>query len=137
MFFNPIKFLTPAYLFDLRPSLTGWGLRAMLILFVAFCVAGIVIKVVQKIKKIQHIEGKLLHKYFACFTTMGALGLILTGLRYETVYILGSRLWLLIWFVAFVIWLGTIIKFQYKVVPVAKKQFEQKKLFAKYLPKKK
>lgn len=108
----------------------------MLILFIVFCVAGLIIKFVQKIKKIEHIEGKLLHKYFVCFLTMGVLGLALTGLRYETVYILGSRIWLLVWLVAFLIWLAMIIKFQYKVVPLAKKQFEQKKVFAKYLPKK-
>ncbi len=137
MFFNPIKFLAPNYLFELRPAVSGWALKAMLILFVVFCVAGIIIKIAQKIRKVESIEAKLLHKYFACFLTMGIIGLILTWLRYETVYILASRIWLLIWLVALVIWLVMIIRYQYKVVPIAKKRLEQKKLFAKYLPKKK
>jgi len=109
----------------------------MLILFAVFCVAGIIIKIAQKIRKIESIEAKLLHKYFVCFLTMGFVGLVIVGLRYETVYILSSRIWLLIWLLGFLIWLGFIIKYQYKVVPQAKKQLEQKKLFAKYLPKKK
>ena len=96
MFFNPIKFLTPHYLFELRPALSDWGLKAMLILFVVFCVAGLVIKIVQKVKKIDHIEGKLLHKYFSCFTTMGIIGLVLTWIRYETVNIFSARFFLLI-----------------------------------------
>lgn len=109
----------------------------MITLFVIFCVAGIVIKVVQKIKKMESFEGKLLHKYFSCFLVMGLVGLLLTWLRYETAYILASRVWLLIWLIVLLIWLVMIVKYQYKVVPLAKKQLEEKKIFSKYLPKKK
>lgn len=134
--FSPLKFFNPPYLFELRPYTYPSTIKLMLIFFVLMVVIGLALKVWQKIKKLEKYQAKLLQKYFSFLVLMGFWGILLTWLRYERVYIFSSRLWLIVWLLVVGLWLYTIIKYQFKVVPQAQKQAENRKLFQKYLPKK-
>jgi len=130
------KFFSLNYYFDPNPLMDVRTLRLMLAFFVIMVVIGIGIKIYEKAKKLSHIENKLADKYFSLLVVMGFVGILLTWFRYENAYFVSARFWTLIWLAFFIIWLVSILRYQYKVVPLAKKQAEQKKIFAKYLPKK-
>lgn len=134
--FSPSKFFNPPYLFELRPYTYPSTIKLMLIFFVLMAIAGIALKIWQKMEKMEKYRNKLLQKYFSFLTIMSVWGFLITWLRYERVHILSGRFWLAIWLTASGWWLYTIIKYQLKVVPQAQKQAENRKMFQKYLPKK-
>jgi hypothetical protein len=135
--FSPIKFFQPAYLFDLRPFTYPQTIKIMAIFFVLMLIVGVVLKFGRKIKNTEKFEIKLLDKYSVLLISMAISGLIITWLKFERVHILAARFWLVIWAGVFVACLYPILKYQLKVVPEAKKHAKEKKLFQKYLPKKK
>lgn len=132
-----LRFFSPQYYFDLSPSVSGTALKVMLVIFACMVIAGIVVKVYEKLKTLHPAEEKLLGKYFSMLVVMGFVGILIAWFRYEGAYFLSMRFWLLVWLVGIIIWLMNILQFQLKVVPEAKKQTEQKKIFTKYLPKRK
>lgn len=134
--YSPLKFFNPPYLFELRPYTYPNTLKLMLAFFVLMIVIGLGLKIWQKIKKLEKYQTKLLQKYFSFLVVLGALGVLLTWLRYERVHILAGRFWLALWLLIATIWLYKIVHYQIKVVPQAQKQAEQRKMFQKYLPKK-
>jgi hypothetical protein len=50
---------------------------------------------------------------------------------------LSARFWSIAWIIGFGVWFYFILKYQLRVVPMARKQAEERKMFNKYLPKKK
>ena len=135
--FDVIKFFQPTYLFDLRPFTTDSTIKIMVIFFSIFILIAIGIKIYKKTRNLEKFQNNLLDKIYYFFITLGGIGLGLTWLRYERVQILSARFWLIIWLAILIIWLYPILKYQFKVVPEAKKNSEEKKLFKKYLPGKK
>ncbi len=135
--FDLIKFLQPAYLFELRPFTTWNTIESIMVFFGLIVLAGIIIKIYKEIKKGEKFQAKLLEKIISLCIVMGVLGILLTWLRYERVQILSARFWLIVWLIVTLIWLYPIVKYYLKVVPEAKKRSEEKKLYSKYLPKKK
>ena len=134
---NLIKFFNLSYLFDLRPSIYAGTVYFLLAVFGVLIVLSLLIKIVEQKKKPQQFLKKLFQKYFSFFLTMGLVGLVLLWFRYENAAVLSARFWLLVWALAFVIWLVKIFQYQLKIVPPAREKLEQKKIFQKYLPKKK
>ena len=124
------------YLFELRPYTSDNRIKIMLAVFALIIIAGLIVKIYQATKKLEKFQAKLLKKYFSLLTTMGFWGLVMAVLRYERVPLLAARFWMIIWLAVLIVWLYPIIKYQWQVVPAAKKQAEEKKLFQKYLPKK-
>lgn len=135
--FSPFKFFQPAYLFELRPYTYPQTIKAMLIFFGLMIVVGVGLKIYKETKKLEKFQNKLLERYFSLLTTMGIIGVLIVWLRFERVNLLASRFWLLIWVIILLIWLYPILKYQLVVAPVAQKRAIEKKLFQKYLPKKK
>ena len=134
---NLIKFFNLSYLFDLRPSIYASTVYFLLAVFGALIVLSLLIKIIEQKFKPQQFLKKLFQKYFSLFLTMGLVGLALLWFRYENAAVLSARFWLLVWALAFVIWLVNIFQYQLKIVPPAREKSEQKKIFQKYLPKKK
>lgn len=132
-----VKFFTPGNFFDLRASADHGTIVSMLYFFGAMVVIGIIIKIIQTAKRAPHFLDKIFQMYFLLFTVMGAVGLLLVWFRYEHAYFLSARFWLVIWLASLVWWLYAIIRYQVKVVPQAREQLEQKKIFSKYLPQRK
>lgn len=135
--FDPIKFFQPAYLFELRPFTSPSTIKMMMIFFALLVIIGIGVKIYQSTRQLEKFQTKLLEKLISFFIVLGVLGILLTWLRYERVQILSARFWLIAWLITLAIWLYPIIKYWTKVVPEAKKRHEEKKMFQKYLPKKK
>ena len=68
---------------------------------------------------------------------MGLIGEVIVWFRYERVYVLSARFWLLVWLIGLVVWLAFILKYQLKVIPQARAKLQKTQDFNKYLPKKK
>ena len=132
--FSPMKFFAPAYLFELRPYTYPSTIKFLAIFFAVFVAAAIGLKIFAKFKKLEKFQIKLINKYSLLLLVSGLLGLALTWLKYERAQILSARFWLAAWLIMFVIWLGRILYYQFKIVPQAKQQSETKKAFQKYLP---
>lgn len=69
--------------------------------------------------------------------TMGLIGLIWFGFRQERVQFLAWRFWVFFWGLCLVWWLGKIVYYWLKRVPVIKQENAKRELMEKYLPKKK
>ena len=134
---NIAKFFDLGRLFDLRPTIDLKTVYFLLAVFGILVMAAAAVKLWQKSQKRENFIGKLFDKYFTLLLTMGLLGWLLVLFRYDNAYLLGARFWLLIWLLTLIIWLAFILKYQLKIVPPARKRLEQKKMFEKYLPKKK
>ena len=135
--FSPVKFFNLSYLFDLQPAIYPSTINLMVGFFGLILIAGMVIKIYNKINKLEKIKAKLLEKYANLLLTLGFLGLALTWFRYERINLLSARFWLLLWLMLTIIWLYKILNYQFKTLPKIKKDSENKKLLQKYLPKKK
>jgi hypothetical protein len=135
--FSPMKFFTPAYLFELRPYTYLSTIKFLAIFFAVLVVVAIGLKIFNKVKKLEKFQIKLIDKYYLLFLVSGLLGLLITWLKYERVHILSARFWLAAWLIMVIIWLGKIAYYQFKIVPQARQQMENKKAFQKYLPGKK
>ncbi|MFA6422723.1 MAG: hypothetical protein WCV92_04990 [Candidatus Buchananbacteria bacterium] len=131
------RFFSFQYYFDATTFISVTTLRVMLAIFVVMVVAGLGIKVYEKVKKLSPIMCKLIDKYFAMLVVMGFLGILLSWFRYEGAYFVSARFWTVVWVIGIIVWLADILRYQFVVVPLAKKQAEQKKNFTKYLPKRK
>lgn len=134
---NFIKFFTPSYLFDLRPTIDRETAIFLLVFFGILIIGGIIARIMQGTKKHDQYIAKLFSKYVSLLVTMGLIGVVLVWFRYETAAIFSARFWLVLWVILFAIWLVKIVKYQYTVIPQAKEKSEQRKIFNKYLPKKK
>ncbi len=135
--FSPINFFQPAYLFELRPYTYPQTIKAMLIFFGLLIVVGVGLKIYKETQKLEKFQTKLLERYFSLLTTMGIIGILIVWLRFERVTLLAGRFWLVLWVILFAVWIYPILKYQLKVAPAAQKRANEKKLFQKYLPKKK
>jgi hypothetical protein len=81
------------------------------------------------------ILAKARSKIAYLLVTVGLLGLLLTALRYESIYILGSRILLLILFLVWLVWLVSILIYFIKDYPAELKKIENYRKFQSYLPK--
>ncbi|HLD28585.1 MAG TPA: hypothetical protein VJB67_03140 [Patescibacteria group bacterium] len=133
---NLINFFRPSRLFSLRPAIDINTIYFLLAIFAIMVIIAILIKFFQKLKKPERLIGDLYGKYFSFLLIFGLLGVLMIWFRYERVYILSARFWLLVWGISALIYLYFILRYQFKIIPRAKKNLEQKKLFNKYLPKK-
>jgi len=64
----------------------------------------------------------------------GITGLIWVFFKSQRTPYLGMRIWLAVWLIICLVWLGFIIKYLLFTVPKAKKAALEKKEFEKYLP---
>lgn len=135
--FDLIKFLQPAYLFDLRPFTTPQTIKTMIIFFGVLALIGIGVKIYKETRDLEKFQANFLDKVISYLITLGLLGIGLTWLRYERVQILSARFWLMAWLIIAAAWLYPIVKYRLKVVPEARKRSDEKKLMQKYLPNKK
>ncbi|MFA5029878.1 MAG: hypothetical protein WC518_04080 [Patescibacteria group bacterium] len=134
---NIFRFFDPERLFYLKAGIALSTVYFLLALFGVLVLAGLVVEVIRKLKPRENFINKLFKLYSTWLLTLGLLGAALVWFRYERVFILAARFWLLLWLIVLVIWLVFIWRYQFKVVPQARKQSEFRKIFNKYLPRKK
>lgn len=131
------KLLNLSYYIDLQPTISKLSAEIFIAIFATMVFLAIASRLAAKGKIKEGFRKKLFEKYYHLLLWLGLSGLLITFFRYEQVYLLSARLWLVIWLVVFVVWLAMVLKYQLKEVPRAQKQLEQAKQFQKYLPKKK
>jgi hypothetical protein len=136
--FNPIKFINPSRLFEMRPPVLHKGYAIFGIIFlVVVIIAGMVSWYLGRRLKGDIFLKKLYDKLTAFCLTSGLAGLILFAFRQWQVYFFGSRFLLLLWFIGWLTWLAYIIYFWVKIIPDRREAKDAEDLFGKYLPKKK
>ncbi len=129
------KFFQLSRFFDLRPAIYLETVFFLLAVFGFLAVGAIIIKLVElsgRVRKKYQVE--LLKKYFFCLIIMGVLGIFWTWLRYEQVYILAARFWIVVWLIGLIIWLIFIWRYQFKIIPKIVRRERERKEFQKYLP---
>lgn len=135
--FNPMRFFDPARLFEMRPYTYPQTIKIMLAFFLILAIVAIGIKIWEVYKKPSGYLKKLGDKYISLLGWMSGFGLVMVLAKNERAPLISARFWLIVWALVAAWWLISIIRYQLKIVPEAKKQIEQKKQFMKYLPKKK
>lgn len=131
--------LSLSYWFSTRPvPLSSMYFKILLVLFCAFFVFSILLKLVVKFKKKDKMfdiyTARLFNKSFSMFFTVSLLGLAWLFFSYERTPILSMRFLFAIIFIVFVIWLVFVVKYLLKI-PGLRKELNEKKEFEKYLPK--
>lgn len=123
--------------FELRPYTAVAVLKWYAGIFGLLIVIALVIKIYQFTVKSDKFWDKLLDRYFYFFALVGSIGGALVWLRYERVQLFAGRFMLVAWIIAAAYWLYTVIMYQIRILPQAKKQSEEKRMLQKYLPRKK
>ena len=132
-----VSFFKLERFFNLRPAIQPNTVYFLLAVFGIVILIAIIFKVIQKTIKGDTFNKNLLQKYFVAFLTMGLIGEVMVWFRYERVYFLSARFWLLVWLIILIIWLAFILKYQLKIIPKFRTDLQKTKEFNKYLPKKK
>jgi pheromone shutdown protein TraB len=101
-------------------------------LAILLCVFAIVVWITQRVSA-NPITKKLLAKWFAWAGTMGLIGLVWLGARYQLVALFGTHLAFLIVLVIAGVWKLYILKYMYRVYPAEKAAWEKQQLKNKYL----
>lgn len=130
---NIAKFVQPAYLTDLQPSVSTEAVVTLGVIFVALCVAGIAAAVMAR-RPHEHTVQVLYGRYSWMLLTLGVLGLILLWFRYEGAYFMSARWWLVLWALGLIAWLIPILRYQRREIPRARQQRLARQQMQKYLP---
>ena len=124
------------YLFYPYPAAGfSWPVRIILL---AFFVATIIMAIWagKKSQQATSIYKKAWRKWQIWGWSSGIIGLSLVIFReIDTIY-LSSRIWLLLWILAVLVWLGFIIKYWKQTVPAKAQAMAKEAEFKKWLPKK-
>jgi len=77
--------------------------------------------------------GKILAKLGALSLTNAAVGAIILFFTYETIPVLSSRFWFIVWGAEMAIWLFFVVR-EARKIPEKIKKIEEEKKYKKYLP---
>ncbi|MFA5127021.1 MAG: hypothetical protein WC465_03420 [Patescibacteria group bacterium] len=124
-----------SYLFQIYTyeQLSWPTLIGLLVIFV-----GSIVLAIYSHKKVKNSSGVMKvvwQKLTAWGWSTGLVGLLLVSFRAATAMYLSARLWLLLWLLIILVWLGYILFYRLSIVP--KKQAEREKNieYNKWLPK--
>ncbi|MFA5248438.1 MAG: hypothetical protein WC415_04400 [Patescibacteria group bacterium] len=126
------KFFDPIFWFNQRPGLLipFWKNGLIAVIIASFVLAVIVFIV----KKRAGLYRRLLDRIFTFFTTNFFIGLPLFFFNHESIPVLSSRLWYILWFIGMAIWIFFIVRYSL-TLPDRKKEVDKEKEFQKYIPK--
>lgn len=85
------------------------------------------------IKKRNNFYANISEKIFNFFTLNFFISLFIFFFNQESIPMLSSRFWYIVWFIIVAIWAIYIIRYALKI-PDKKRKFEKEKEFQKYLP---
>lgn len=130
--------LQPKYWFDFSPSpMSGTSEKVLLAFFGLVFIVGLVLRTMEKRKKLERFVARAVHRGTHVGLTMGALGILFLFFGFEQVRLFGARFWYLFWLIGFLVWLGFILHEYFKVAPREKKIEDLRRQREKYLPRKK
>ena len=132
-------FLDYRYWLNLRPVPLGPSLVGGIFSFFAwFIVASIALRFVARaLKKKDPLRADLLRRFARPLSTCGLLGLLFLLFSYEQVPLLGMRMWFLLVFILFVVWVGRSVLFLVREFPALRREDDERRRVQKYMPNKK
>lgn len=130
--------LTLGYWFAVQPAplmpAVHYGLLAG---FAAMVLAGIGLFVALRRLGWDKLKRRVYGRVASAGVTMGLVGLLLRGLDYERVYLLGMRAFYLVWLACAVVWGWSIWRYATKTVPAIRAKQAEREQQERWLPKKK
>ena len=123
------KLLTSGYWFDSNTVSDPRTIKILLLIFGFMSLVG----ALTFLNKFIYPKARNKIAYF--FVTIGPIGLLLTALRYESIYVLSSRILFLALFVVWAVWLVLVLIYFIKDYPRELKQLDSYKKYQSYLPK--
>ena len=115
----------------LGPTLAG-GVFAF---FAWFLITSLVLAIIaHAVAKKDALKAGILQRFSASMGTTGTLGLLLLLFAYELVPIFDMRLWLLVLFIIFAIWIMRIAWHVVREYPVERARIAERARLEKYLP---
>ncbi len=130
------KFFSPGYWFSQEP-MDPFGLKVIFIGLVILLIGAVILRVLvyKKIKTDPYVN-RLYRKISNLLFTLSGAGFIFWFSGYQGAFILGMRFWYLILKLIALVWIGLIIRYWVKEVPLKKSERKRKQEFERYLPKK-
>ena len=126
------KFLEISYIFEKTPPVNS-SLILVAIFFGFCCILGLFFWIGSR-RDPRPFWQKYRAKLANLFFYYGVIGLLLVLARWQGIPYLGSRFFMLLELLIFVIWGLSIIYFRFIILPKEIKEFERKTQFEKYLP---
>jgi len=112
--------------------------KVLLVFLYGVLIAGIGCWVYAKFgKKLEKDRKKLLRRYANLLTTAGFIGLLLYAFTWQRIPFLSMRFLFVLWVLLFGYWLWTIVRFQWKELPLKRQLRKEQAERNKWLPKKK
>ncbi|NQU83924.1 MAG: hypothetical protein HQ536_04405 [Parcubacteria group bacterium] len=131
-----MNLLSPKFWLSLNPApLSPTNEFVLLSIFAFLIVASIILRFVVFNKKFGVDFIKRIKSLRQMFLIMGIIGLTFLFFSYERAFVLGARFWFLLWMIAFLVWLGLILRDLLKKTPLEKEEKSKKEVLEKYLPK--
>ena len=125
------KLITTGYWFDSNTDSDPKTIKILLLIFGFMSLIG----ALTFFNKFIYPKARNKIAYF--FATIGLIGLLLTAFRYESIYVLGSRMFFLMLFIVWLIWLVFILIYFIKDYPMELRKIASYQKFQSYLPKSK
>ncbi len=125
------------YWFNPRPVPLGPSLVGSIFAFFGwFVIASAVLYLLARhMKKRDRLREGVIRRFARVLLTTALLGYMFLFFTYEQLPLLGMRLWFLVLFVLFTVWLVRAIIFTLKDYPQLRRQEVERKRYEKYLPK--
>ena len=127
---------TLSYWFALQPQFfTPIMSRAILVLFVAMTVVGILGFVFIMKRKIDKYNRRAIERASTLLFTMGLFGLLLYFFAFEHVPILSMRIWYIVWLSSALFWAWLVYRYISVEVPAKRALKQEREKMNKWLPK--
>jgi len=129
-------FLDYRYWLNLRPVPLGPSLVESIVAFFGwFLLASVVLYfVANHLKRHDSLKEEVVRRFARLMLTTAILGYVFLFFAYEQIPLLGMRLWFLVLFVLFCVWLVRAIVFAVRDYPQLRQRDTERARFAQYLP---
>ncbi len=129
------KFLQLSFWFDTYPSpfspVIFWICLGLFAFGLALAIVSLVLQKKFRADKITFTVYEKLKNFGFGF---GSVGLILTFFKQQQAIYLGMRIWLALWLLASLLWLGLVLKYLLFKAPALRLEKKKKEELRKYLP---
>ncbi len=134
--FMNTAFLTLSYWFSLVPGeLDSSAQRFFTLIFALVFIVGVVGKIFASNKVQDKLIARVYRKIGSLGITMGIFGFLMLFFFYQEIYLLNARFWFLLWLGVLVVWLWRVVHLARVKIPQIKKTLSEQQEFEKYLPK--
>ena len=130
--------LEPGFWFSSSPTpIYTENSRLLLALFAIMIIVGAIVRIVARRRASDRYVKQIFARVSSMLTTIGFLGLIWLFFTVEQVTFFQGRYWALFLGLGALTWIGFIVRYAKKIVPVERERHNEYKERMKYLPKSK